>query len=106
MLCVCAQPLSHFRLCNPVGCSLPNSSVRGIFQEIIQERVAIFLATPWSVAQQALQSMGFFRQEYWNGWPFPTPGDLPNPGVEPVSLASSALAGGFFTTTPPGKPIR
>ena len=48
--------------------------------------------------------MGFPRQEYWRGLPFPTPGDLPDPGIEPTSLASSALAGGFFTTEPPGKP--
>ena len=86
-----------------MGCSLPNSSVHGIFQEIIQERIAILFTTPWSVAHQALPPIGFFRQEYWNGWPFPTSGDLPNPGVEPVSLVSSALAGGFFTTAPPGK---
>ena len=41
--------------------------------------------------------MGFSRQEYWNEFPFPSPGDLPNPGIEPVSLTSPALAGGFFT---------
>ena len=46
-------------------------------------------------------SMGFPRQEYWNGLPFPSPGDLPNPGIKPVSCA---LPGGFFTTQPPGKP--
>ena len=44
--------------------------------------------------------MEFFRQEYWSGVPFPTPGDLFNSGVEPMSLASPALAGGFFTTSP------
>ena len=43
--------------------------------------------------------MGFSRQEYWSGLPFPTPGDLPDPGVEPMSLMSPALAGKFFTTT-------
>ena len=43
--------------------------------------------------------MGFSRQEYWSGLPFPSPGDLPNPGIEPVSLLSPALAGGFFTTS-------
>ena len=47
-------------------------------------------------------SMGFSRQEYWSGLPFPPPGDLPNPGMEPVPLVSSALASGFFTTEPPG----
>ena len=45
----------------------------------------------------------FFRQEYWNGLPFPSPGDLPNPGIELVSLRSHVLAGRFFTTEPPGK---
>ena len=45
--------------------------------------------------------MGFSRQEYWSGLPFPSPGDLPDPGIKPVS---PALAGGFFTTVPPGKP--
>ena len=55
-------------------------------------------ATPGTVACQAPLSMGFPRQEYWREMPFPTPGDLPNPGIEPVSLASPALAGGFFTT--------
>ena len=48
--------------------------------------------------------MGCPRQEYWSGMPFPSPGHLPNPGIEPASLASSALAGGFLTTEPPGKP--
>ena len=46
--------------------------------------------------------MGFLRQEYWSGWPFPPLGDFSDPGIEPVS---PALAGGFFTTEPPGKPI-
>ena len=43
--------------------------------------------------------MGFSRQEYWSGLTFPSPGDLPNPGIEPVSLVSPALAGRFFTTS-------
>ena len=43
-------------------------------------------------------SMGFSRQEYWSGLPFPSPEDLPDPGIEPMSLKSPALAGGFFTT--------
>ena len=43
--------------------------------------------TPWTVAYQASQSMGFSRQEYWSGLPFPSPGDLPNPGIEPGSPA-------------------
>ena len=54
-------------------------------------------ATPWAIACQAALSMGFSRQEYWSGLPFPPPGDLPNPGIELVSLTTPALAGGFFT---------
>ena len=60
--------------------------------------VSDYFATPWITAHQALLSIGFSRQEYLSGLPFPSPGDLPNPGIEPVSLASPALAGRFFTT--------
>ena len=56
---------------------------------------------PLSVAREAPLSMGFSRQEYWIGSPFPSPGDHPNPGIEPTF---SVLAGGFFMTEPPGKP--
>ena len=55
-----------------------------------------FFATLWTVAHPAPLSMGFPRQEYRSGLPFPPPGDLPNPGIEPQS---PALAGGFFTTS-------
>ena len=55
--------------------------------------------TPWTVARQAPLSMGFSRQEYWSGLPFPPSGDLPDPGIKPVSLTSPVLAGGFFTTS-------
>ena len=48
--------------------------------------------------------MGFSMQEYWNGLTFPLPGDLPDPGIKPESPASPALAGGFFSTEPPGSP--
>ena len=57
--------------------------------------------TPWTVVRQASLSMGFPRQEYWSGLPFPSPGDLPNPGIESAYLA---LAGRFFTYEPPEKP--
>ena len=70
---LCAQ--SCPALCHPGGCSLPGSSVHGIF-----------------------------RQEYWSGFLFPTPGDLPDLGIEPVSLSSPGLAGRCYTTVPPGKP--
>ena len=55
--------------------------------------------TPWTVARQAPLPLEFSRQGYWNGLPFPTPGDLPHPGMEPPSPASPTLAGGFFTTS-------
>ena len=56
------------------------------------------LRPPWAVACQAPLSMEFSMQEYCSELPFPTPGDLPDPGMEPVSLASHALAGGLFIT--------
>ena len=55
-------------------------------------------ATLWTVAHQAPLSTGFSRQEYWSGLPFPSPGDLPDPGIEPTSFMPLTLAGGFFTT--------
>ena len=55
--------------------------------------------TLWIVAHQAPLCMGFFRQEYWRGFPCPSPGDLPSPGIELTSLMSPALAGRFFTTS-------
>ena len=61
--------------------------------------------TLWTVACQAPLSVGFSRQEYWSGVPFPLSGDLPNPGIKSISLESPALVGGFFTTEPPGKPF-
>ena len=62
------------------------------------------LCNPVTVAGQVPLSMEFSRQEYWSGLPFPSPGNLPDPGIETKSLASPALAGGFFITVPPGKP--
>ena len=58
--------------------------------------------TPWTVALQAPLSMGFSRQEYWSGFPCPPSGNLPDPGIEPMSLdslMSPAVAGRFFTTS-------
>ena len=60
--------------------------------------VRLFM-TLWTVAHQALPSMGFSRQEDWRGLPCPPPGDLPDPGIEPTSVMSPALADGFFTTS-------
>ena len=67
------KSLSRVQLCDPMNCSPPGSSVHGILQ-----------------------------QKYWRGVPSPSPGDLPDPGIEPASLVPPAWAGGFFTTAPPG----
>ena len=58
-------------------------------------------ATPWTVDYQAPSSMGFSRQEYWSGLPFPSPGDLPNPGIKP---GSPALQANSVPAEPPEKP--
>ena len=118
--CVRAQSLSHPTLCNPMDFSLPGSSVHGIFQARILELACHFLLqgifpthSMCSDAQscptlcdpmdyspcQAPLSMGFFWQKYWSELAFLPPGDLLVPEIKPVSLMSSALAGGFFTTS-------
>ena len=79
----CSQ--SYLTLCKPMDFYPPGSSVHGI--------------------HQAPLSMGFSRQEYWNGMPFLPPGELPNPGIEPASLMSPALAGGSLPLAPTGKPL-
>ena len=119
---------SCLTLCYPVDCSPPGSSVHGIFQARILERVAIYArnlllkrekkkniyiyipcmlrhfspvqlcVTLWTVACQVPLFVGFSRQEYWSGSPFPSLGELPNTGIKPMSLMCPALAGGFFTT--------
>ena len=58
-------------------------------------------ATPWTVTHQDPLSIEFSKQEHWSGSSFPSPGDLPDPGIKPVS---ALLSGGFFTTEPLGKP--
>ena len=64
---------------------------------------AYSFATLWTVAHQGPLSMGFSRQEYWSDLLFPSLGDLPDPGIEPTSLASPALASGFVTAEPQGR---
>ena len=66
----------------------------------LAQSVRLF-ATPWIVAYQAPPSIGFSRHEYWSGLPFPSPGDLPNPGIKPRSPTLQADA---LTSEPPGKP--
>ena len=65
---------------------------------VVLSCVQLFV-TPRTVARQAPLSMQFSRQGYWSGLPLPTPGDLPDPGIEPGSFASPALVGGFFATS-------
>ena len=67
-------------------------------------KLCLTLATPWTVARQTPLSMGFFRQEYWSGLPILPPRDLSDPGIEPASPASPALAGRLLTTEPSGEP--
>ena len=67
--------------------------------------IRLFVA-PWTVTCQGPLSIKFSKQKYWSELPFPTPRDLPKPEIEPTSLASPALAGGFFTTALPGKPMK
>ena len=115
---LCTQ--SCLILCNPMDCSLPGSSVHGIFQARTLEWVAISFsnawkskvkvkslshvrlsATPWTAAFQASPSMEFFRQEYSSVLPFPSPEVLPDPGIEPGSPTRQA---GALLSEPPGKP--
>ena len=65
----------------------------------VQSIQSCLTVTPWTVAHQAPLTVGFYRQEYWSGLPFPSVADLPDPGIEPESLTSPALAGGFFITS-------
>ena len=66
-------------------------------------RVQLFV-TPWTVAYQASQSIGFSRQQYWSGLPFPILGDLSDLGIKLASLEFRVLTGRFFSTAPPSKP--
>ena len=69
-----------------------------IESESVSRSAVATLCDPWAVSRPAPMSMDFFRQEYWSGLPFPPPGLLPDPGIEPMSLMSPALSGRFFTT--------
>ena len=81
--------------CIPIYCGI-NMKVKVKLLSHVQ-----LFATPWTVALQAPPSMGFSRKEYWSGLPFPSPGDLPDPGIEPRSPTLQADA---LTSEPPGKP--
>ena len=70
---------------------------------LVAKSCLTLFATPWTVACQAPPSMGFSRQDYWSGLPFPSPGDLPDPGIKPASLVSPTLKERFSPPEPPGK---
>ena len=78
-------------------------SVYYLYLSCFCSSLSLVSATLWTVAHQAPLSMEFCREEYWSGLSFPPPVDLLNPGIEPMSLVSPALAGRFFTTEPSGK---
>ena len=90
---ICFQILSyigHYRVLSRVPCAK---------QQVL---ISYLFVTLWTVAYQASLSMGFSRQEYWSGLPFPSPGDLPDPRIEP---RSPALEADTLTSEPPGKTI-
>ena len=92
---------SHQQLGDRRGTNSPSEPPEGTVPVQVLSRIQLF-ATPWTVAcQTPLSTVLFSRQEYWNGLPFPTPGDLPAPGMEPKYPSSPALAGRFFITWKP-----
>ena len=94
-----SEQRGSFSSCLPSSLPLPWAGSGGlVFQ------TCLTLATLWTVACQDPLSMEFSRQEYWSGLPFPSPGDLPDPGIKPVSFVPPALAGRFFNAEPAGTP--
>jgi len=87
----------EFQIMNIFSCIYIYEKCESISHSVVSNSV-----TPWTVAHQALLSMGFSRQEYWSGLPFPSKGDLPNAGIKPRSLP---LQGDSLLSEPPGKPI-
>ena len=100
----------YYKVLNTVPCAMQQGLVGYLFYLFLSFFVYLFIysyvlshvplsGTPWTVAHQAPLPMGFSRQEYWSGLPFSPSGDLPDPGIKPASLASSASTGVFFTTS-------
>ena len=90
------------RMTNRTGClvgSNPCLSLGSVAQSCLT------LCDPWTAAHQAPPSMGFSRQEYWSGWPLPSPGHLPDPGMEPASLVSPVLQVDSLPLSPWGSSI-
>ena len=100
----CALPIITYRthtvslLLTKMGISVPSFSLFGLYLSLCACSIShiLLIVTLWTVACQASLSLRFSRQEYWSGLPSPPPGYLPNPGIEPESPTSPALAGRFF----------
>ena len=98
--CCCCSSFSH-KLHYLISSNSPSYLLHKIFNNVkLLSRVRLFVI-PWTVVHQVPLSMGFSRQEYWSGLPFPSPGDLPDPGIEPRSPALQADA---LPSELPGKP--
>ena len=119
---LCCAALSRFncvQLCNPMDFTLhfmphfhqevfPQTTICLIVCCCSVAKLCLTLCDPWTVAHQPPLSMGFSRQEYWSGLPFPSPEDLPDPRIEPVSpvwQGISCITNGFFTAEPPGEAL-
>ena len=85
----------------PRDLGLAHSLAHGKLADVKSLSHVRLFATPWTVAYQTPPSMGFSRQEYWSGLPFPSPGDLPDPGIKPMSLPH--CAGRRLPSEPPGE---
>ena len=96
----CLAQCMHLKNANPINlpADIPLAKVKVKVKSLSHVRL---FATPWTVAYQAPPSMGFSRQEYWSGLPFPSPGDLPDPGIE---ARSPALEADALTSELPGNP--
>ena len=97
--------LGHRRALSRVPCAIHSVlvSILCVCAKLLSR--AQLSVTPWTVACPPPLSIACSRQDYWSGLPFPSPGDLPNPGIKPASPVAPVLAGRFLTTEPPGKPI-
>ena len=92
----------HYVHCNQLLCNGERSRIFEASEsvKVLDAQSCLTLCNPMDcISHQAPLSMEFFRQEYWSGLPFPSPGDLPDPGIEPLSLICPALAAEFFTTS-------
>ena len=100
-----------FKFQNPFNCAIKESPPKLQFKEInlqhcclVTKSYPTLYVIPWTVALQAPLSMGFPKQEYWSGLPFPFPRDLPNPGIKSMSPLSPALQTDSLPSKPLGKP--